>query len=480
MKKKHVWTVVTLLVCLLMITGSTIFATSIVRSSKEEKEEPISYDTFSAWTDIEEFQTIPVMDGDNAKIGEAANYGGSNQMVQVNDTTVEEYKEYLATLEKNGFKKHSDNGEDGMEGNAYTAAYTKGDLSVVVTQLIKGHKTYISAMKDVELSDRMIYKDEYVEGVPADAKTKIHLLELNNNGACLIIQLKNGHFVVHDGGNGYDAIYLLEFLESLTPGDEIPVVEGWFISHPHGDHFGALQEIANKTSYVKRLYVNEVFFHVPPTEMLTAEDPLTSNLLSKIHRMFTAENGEPAKGHNPQYGQRFYFCDVMIDTCMTTDQMDPESYYSTDVNDTSSWFMNHIEGQRVLFAGDASHGGQRSVMNLYDKEYFELDVFVVLHHGMNVYQYFNEYIKAKTILYPSFNLGSIYTNKYPHFARLEENAQLRESAEEAYTCGGGTMTLTFPYKVGEAKKAAPCEWKYNGGVPKERYTTNWGWDYVEK
>ena len=480
MKKKPVLIVITVMVCLLMITGSTIFAVSTLQASEEDKEEKISYETFAAWTEIEDFQTVPAMTGENIKIGEAANYGGKNNMVDVNGTTVEDYKGYLATLEKAGFKKHSDNGEEGMEGYAYTAAYTKDNLSVVVSHLIKGNQTYISAMSDVELSDRMIYKDEYMEGVSADAKTKLHLLELNNNGACMIIQLKNGHFVIHDGGNSYDAIYLLEFLEAATPGDEKPVVEGWFISHPHGDHFGALQEIANKSSYLKRIIVNEVFFHVPPAEMLKAENPTTSDLLSKINGLFTAEDGEPAKGHNPQIGQRFYFCDIAVDVCMTTDQMTPESYYSGDVNDTSTWFMNHIENQRILFAGDAFHGGQRTAMNMFDESYFDLDVFVVLHHGMNVYEYFNEYINPKTILYPSFNLGSIYTNKYPHFARLEENAQLREKAQESYTCGGGTMTLTFPYKVGTAEKAAPCDWKYNGGIPKDRYTTNWGWDYVEK
>ena len=192
------------------------------------------------------------------------------------------------------------------------------------------------------------------------------------------------------------------------------------------------------------------------------------------------QNGETTKLYRTQFGQRYYFCDMYFDVAMTIEQIPAESYMGIDFNDLSTWIMVHIEGQRILLAGDASHSGICTAMDIFDKSYFDLDVFATLHHGINVYQYFNEYISPKTILYPSFNLGSIYTNKYPHFARLEENEQLRGRAQESYTCGGGTMTLTFPYTVGTAEKAAPCEWKYNGGIPKERYTTNWGWDYVEK
>lgn len=470
--------IIAIMISLLTITGSTVFAVFMIRASKEDKGETISYDTFAAWTDIEEFKDVPTITGANIKIGEAENYGASNNMVDVNGTTVEEYKAYLKTLEAAGFKKHSDNGEEAMEGYAYTAAYQKGDLAVIVSHVIKGNKTYISAMKDVQLSDRMIYKDEYMKDVPAGAKTKLHLMEINNNGACIIIQLKNGNFVIHDGGTANDAPYLLDYLEELTPGDKIPVVEGWFISHPHGDHYGALQEIGKKTSYLKRIYINEIFYHAPADEMLshTDGDVVTSQLLSQIHGLYRDENGEMTKGFYPQLGQRFYFCDVVIDVTMTTDQMSSTTA-NWDSNDTSSWFMMYIENQKILIGGDAYHASQRTLMNMFDRSYLTMDVFVVCHHGINVYSYFNEYITAKTALYPSFKVGSMYTNKYPQFARVEENKQLQEMVEESYAVDAGTVILTFPYKVGSVEKTEPCDWRYNGGIPKDRYTTNWGWGY---
>jgi hypothetical protein len=44
----------------------------------------------------------------------------------------------------------------------------------------------------------------------------------------------------------------------------------------------------------------------------------------------------------------------------------------------------------------------------------------------------------------------------------------------------GTVILTFPYAVGSVEKTAPCDWRYSGGIPKGRYTTNWGWDWLAK
>jgi len=473
------------MVSLIMITGSTIFAVSITKSSKEKKEEKVSYETFSAWTDIEEFQKVPTMTGENVKIGEATNYGGANNMIEVDGANVDEYKAYLRTLEKAGFKKHSDNGENGMDGYACTAAYQKDDLTVVVSHVIKGDKTYISAMKDVELSDSMIYSDDWKANAKEGAKTKLHLLELNNNGTCIIIQLKNGNFLMFDGGTPDDTPYLLDYLEELTPGDEIPVVEGWFITHPHGDHYGSLQEIANKSSYLKRIYVNEIYYHEVAVETLEKNDQYggtavqANDLLSKIHGLYKTKDGETAKGFYPQLGQKFYYCDVEVDITLTTDQMSTTTS-NWDENDTSTWYMINVEGQKVLFGGDAYVGSQRTLLNMYDKDYLTVDVFVVCHHGMNVFSFFNDYLTVKTVLYPSFNVGSIYTNRYPHFAREKENAELQEKAQEVYAVDSGTVILTFPYEVGSVEKTAPCDWRYNGGIPKGRYTTNWGWDWLAK
>ena len=110
-------------------------------------------------------------------------------------------------------------------------------------------------------------------------------------------------------------------------------------------------------------------------------------------------------------------------------------------------------------------------MDFYDKDYFKLDVFAVLHHGINVYNYFTDFCTVKTLLYTSRNLGSLYTATWA--ARVNENEYLKKSVQESLTHGNGTVVLTFPYAIGESETMPPCDWRYNDGVRDGRI-----WDVI--
>ena len=481
MKNRKSKTIVLLLLCLVLLGGGAVVM-FVMQSSgqgdkgKQESEtqaKVTSLETFSAWTDIEEFQTVPSLVTPNSKIGEAADYGNKHYVIDVNGTTVEDYLEYLNTLEEAGFTKHSDNGEDAMEGYVMTASFTKDELTVTVSHAINLNKTYISAVKGLNLSDHLVYSDDYMKGVDSDAKTTLHMLQLNNNGASFVIQLKNGHFVIHDGGTKYDAPYLLDYLESLTPEGEKPVIEGWFISHAHGDHHGALLAIMDKKEWINRIYVDGIYFVEPTEEFVSttsdADGQSTRYQLTHSYILFKGSDGEQTKYYRPQFGQRYYFCDMYIDVTLTPEQFPIESYYSGDFNETSIWLMNHIEDQKVLIVGDSSYTGMNQAMNMFEQSYFEVDVYAVSHHGINVYNYFTDYMTVTTALYPNWRVGSLWqdTTTRTNLSRIEDNAHLVESVVEAYSHENGTVVLTFPYKVGTAETLGQTEWIYNGG----RYQT---------
>ena len=161
MKKKKRATIISiLLVCLLAMAGSSALVISLVNAKAKEvsgeEKRAVSAETFSAWTDVGEFQTIPAMSGENIKISEADDYGEGNYLIGVDGATKEEYLAYLDTLTNAGFEKHSDNGEDAMEGYAMTASYTKNDLSVTVSYGTTMEKTYISASTVKKLSEHLI------------------------------------------------------------------------------------------------------------------------------------------------------------------------------------------------------------------------------------------------------------------------------------------------------------------------------------
>ena len=451
MKKKGTKLVLLSLITLLL-TGAILFV--LLKVFKKEKAEPVDVKMFSAYTDVEQFKNVPAMDT-KGQIVSAEDYGNENYMITVNGSTVEEYKAYLDTLTKAGFKKHSDNGEDAMEGYALTTAFQKDNLTLTVSHGIKIDRTFISATYDLPLSEHLIYKDAYMEGADPNAKTKVHMLQMEASQGCsFVYQLKNGHFVIHDGGLQQEAEYLVEYLNELTPGDEIPVIEAWFISHCHNDHYGAMLKITQKQSLLRKIRVNG-FYYVEPSATLfanltTQTDPTGNGVITAAYQLFQTEDGGVPEFYRPQFGQRYYFADIMIDVTMTLEQLPLEGFRGTDFNDTSLWLMHHIDGQRMLFAGDSGQSGTYAAIEMFDKEYFDMEIFIPFHHGINVYDHFTDYCTYDTVLYPSWRAMSIWETREDLKAE-QENENLKAKAKEVYHYGEGTVIVTFPYSVGEAE-----------------------------
>lgn len=464
--------ILTIVIVALLSGGFFLVAYEVYQNQQEAKqvaEEPkYDYDTFADYTTVKEFESVPVLKTEGSKISDAYEYGDGHYTLCVSGTTKADYDAYLTTLTDKGFKKHSDNGEEGMEGYVYTTSFTKEKTVVTVYHIVKYEATYVTVSEGTNLSEYMICQDSYMDGVSSDAQTKVHMLELNDNGNSFVIQLKNGHFVVEDGGKAIDAPYLLDYLESLTPEGEKPVIEGWFITHAHDDHIGALHAIINNNSYADRIYVEGIYF-VDPSDTIMTEIWPQHNYGTLIwsgtngYAAFKQEDGSTAKFYRPTLGQRYYFCDVVIDISLTIDQIIRDAHYADapDFNDTSTWLMHHIEGQRFLHAGDAAATTTRFAMDFYEQDYFELELFSVLHHGINVYDYFTDYCDIKTLLYTNNTVGSLYSAT--EFARVNENANLQKSVLESLSHGNGTVVLSFPYRVGSAEIMEPCDWRYNNG-----------------
>lgn len=464
-KKMTIGIIVALLIVLLTGVFLVVFMNMTTgQKSTGEQEKVKDITMFSAYTEVEQFQKVPAMAPTHAKVGIAENRGGGSFVIDVDGTTVDDYKAYLITLEQAGFKKHSDNGEDGLEGYAYTASYTKEELVVTVSHAVKMEKTYIAANSKLALSDHLIYNEAYAQNTIPGAKTKVHLVQLHSNGNSFVIQLKNGHFIVHDGGKKIDAPYLVDYLEKLAPEGEKPVIEAWFISHAHDDHNGAPREIATNTAYANRILVEGIYFTEPDSKIVM-ENNLTDVvwMTTMMNTAFKNTKGEIPKIYRPQFGQRYYFCDITIDVVMTPEQIPSGTYWHGDFNETSIWLMHQIEGQRFLIPGDGSHVNMEFCMKAFDKEYFDVEVFAVAHHGINVYDYFVEFCVADTLLYTMYRTESLYDAPSFH-AHVEENIRMKELAKESLSHGEGTVVLTFPYTVGSYETIAPWDWRYDGGV----------------
>lgn len=202
--------------------------------------------------------------------GEPVDYGAGNYVVTVENTHKKDYDTYLSKLEANGFTKYADNGE-GLYKAVWNSTYLKDNLVLTVTHMENIHKTYISACYDLPLSKHLFYDEKDVANSTQSAQTVLHIPEMWRFGNSFIFKLKNGHFIISDGGFMCEAGYFLDYLETLVPEGEKPIIDGWFISHAHPDHSGVVRTLWLTPEYTDRIFV-EGFYYNEPSNAVFAFD----------------------------------------------------------------------------------------------------------------------------------------------------------------------------------------------------------------
>lgn len=409
------------------------------------------------------FVSIPDIETNNGTVGDVIHYGAGNYVVRMDNVTKEEYNAYLLKLEQVGYTKYVDNGM-GINGQVFLAIYIQKEMVLHVTYMEKTKRMYVSASMDQPLSEHLFYKEEYVQDNSENAKTSLHLLEMWKSGNSLLIQLKNGHFIMSDGGTFEETKYLLDYIKKLTPAGEKSVIEAWFITHAHGDHCGVMEhEVIWRTKEFRDEFCVEGVYFNEPHERIFRMDPVVwySNGGIKLGTRFMKDSkGNSTKIYRTQTGQRYYFSDVVIDIIHGQEQIPREDYlnedYPGDFNDSSTWYMVYADGQKILFTGDGDIGSMDVIMKTYDEEYLQVDVMTLPHHGFNTSYQFVDTFKVKTVL-------ATVRDKTP-ICRAKQNAYFKEHIEEWLTWGDGTKVMEFPYQVGSYKCLPNLEWIYHEGI----------------
>ena len=458
---KVVWILVSGLLALASVAVGICVDTGLARTEEAAVQaEKESVRTFKDWTEEEAFHSVPVFLAKKGRIGEVTDDGDGIFTITVDGNTLDEYRQYIELLEANGYTKYADNGESGINEDVYHTTLTKEHQVLQVSYMSRVKKSYITVAEDMPLSEHLLYQDAYVANQIDGAKTTLYMMELYGNGNSFVIQLKNGHFILNDGGTRNDAPYLFDFIESLVPEGEIPVIEAWFISHSHTDHSGVLAKIGEETQLAKRFYVEGVYFTKPSLKIIEEASAATAVELRQQEmgcNFLKNSNGETPNVYRMQTGQKYYFNDVVVDILLTTDMVPSENFtLQGNINETSTCLMYNIENQKFLLSGDSDFGANRTVERFYSPEYLDVDIMGVFHHGANVHTEFIECYKAETLLYPYVGArGLRYLDEYT------VNEELQKAAVEYYHYGNGTKMLTFPYKIGTAKSLPMLDWKYN-------------------
>lgn len=361
----------------------------------------------------------------------------------------EKRSSYLKLLEESGFQKHSDNGE-GVDTSVFTSSYTKGDSIVTISYLARKDKIITTELKGFSLSEHLLYNDSYKKGIQQGAQTKLYMLELWGFGNSFVFQLKNGHFIISDGGLGCELPYLLDFLESLTPIEERPIVEAWIITHGHPDHYGALTELREHSDWSERIVVEGIYYNAPSQEV--AEHCNCAHCYERIRETAVFLGAE---FYCPQIGQRYYFCDITMDVVFSQELV-PFEDYRGDINNASTVCMFNIEGQKVFLSADIQEEGLLDITEIYSQDYLKLDMFTLNHHGFDTCNTFTDYSSIQTLLIT--RQDEITPNR-----TRREMRHLLENVQEFYHYGEGTTVFTFPYQIGSAETLPLMERIYNKG-----------------
>ncbi len=254
-----------------------------------------------------------------------------------------------------------------------------------------------------------------------------------------IFRTATGETVVFDGGMPGDGKYLAELLKKHCGGK----VDAWYLTHAHGDHFGALGEILAKTP--DALEIKKLYFNFPNREWLDKyeaggrkwRDPF----FAAVEKNFKGEIVAPKPGDVQKFGDA-----LSIETLNDFD----ESLTRNAINNSTIIFRLDVAGKSLLMLGDpGAEGGDRVLKNV-PKEKIDADFVQMAHHGQQgVTKAFYEVASPTVCLWPTpdwlwdNNAGGKGKNTGP-WKTLETRAWMEElGIDKHYVSKDGLIKMTF-------------------------------------
>lgn len=213
---------------------------------------------------------------------------------------------------------------------------------------------------------------------------RIHMLANTNcsNGFpsqmnSLIIETPSGEIVVFDGGWRQEWPHLLEKLRKIT-GKQKPVVAGWFLTHPHGDHIGCFVEIAEQ--HFEEIQIQKVYYNFPSVQFIQnhitegdREDEI--RLLMDFYRILPKI--APIVVIVTE-GDRYEIGGAVFDVLYSTNP----AYTENVVNNTSLVVRATLGTKTVLFLGDLGVGPGDQILKKYGEK-LKSDYCQMAHHGQS-------------------------------------------------------------------------------------------------
>jgi beta-lactamase superfamily II metal-dependent hydrolase len=211
--------------------------------------------------------------------------------------------------------------------------------------------------------------------------------QVNTHGNSYVLQMKNGKVCVIDGGTKDETSYLRGFLAAL--GNE---VEAWFISHPHFDHIGALNEILKTPGDLK---INTIY-HSEMSESYFGMEPEYEDQTIDFYQNLIKSGIKVHDLNKP--GQI-----IKIEkTTFKILSIKNEEIKVNPYNNQSVVIRVWDASKSIVFLGDLGiEGGDKLLKSAFKKD-LDCDYLQLAHHGQRgVSKDFYRSIKFKACLWPT-------------------------------------------------------------------------------
>lgn len=219
------------------------------------------------------------------------------------------------------------------------------------------------------------------------------LIMLNAQGASQIssflIQTSQGKLIVVDGGMPEDAPYLQQ--QILARGGR---VSAWLVTHPQGDHVGALYAtLQNPNSGIT---IDGIYYSFADLAWYQQNDAGEIGITSAM--LLTFQHLPQEMLHPVSRNQEIWVDDVKIQV-MNDRYSIPGAYAG---NDASIVYKVTVNGKSILFLGDLAVEGGNRLLHDAGAEALKSDIVQMSHHGQDgVNEAFYQAVNPAVCLWPT-------------------------------------------------------------------------------
>ena len=392
-------------------------------------------------TDVKYNNALAILEAPVPKFGEAAllcDDGDDGRMWVVSGCAASDYVGYKTSLTEAQFELYDENE---IDGNLF-ATYKRGDV-ILDAWYTKDGYVRITASRGFDLmpKDKIEVEEKCKPGVAMVGG----VTDEAARSQMMFFKLSDGRFVVVDGGikTGGTMEKLLEAMRGRAEDPENIVVACWLFTHTHGDHIGAMQELAANVSYYKGLTVESFMYNFSDNEqaMVPAQEIYSNDELRGYFKKFP-----DAKKYKAHPGNTAYFADMKIEVLSTFENYIYKAF-PNNWNAGNTMYKITLGGEVILIPGDTSNYDQDTLVEIYS-DALKCDILQAVHHGFRGGTVTaNNLYAPKVVLFCTYNEGEYGIEEYINYDYNQALLQ-NPNFKEMFVAGTSVTYIPLPYVEG--------------------------------